>query len=73
MKSVRTLLVFPLIALMMASKTGKTDAIKVLLDAGAHVNAKESWGNTTALMWAVSEQPPAAVKMLIDRGADVRA
>jgi hypothetical protein len=28
----------------------------VLLEAGADVNAKESWGGTTALMWAVSRR-----------------
>src|ERR1700680_4098066 len=61
-------------ALMLAARTGKTDAIKVLLDPidgkrGAQINAKESWGDTTALMWAVSEHHPAAVKMLLDRGA----
>ena len=32
---------------MMAARTGKTDAIKVLLEAGAKVNAKETWGGTT--------------------------
>ena len=58
---------------MMAARTGKTDAINVLLDSGAKVNAKETWGGTTALMWAVSERHPAAVKMLIDHGADVNA
>ena len=34
----------------------EADAIKVLLDSGAQVNAKETWGGTTALMWAVSER-----------------
>ena len=53
--------------------TGKTDAVKVLLDHGAQVNAKETWGDTTALMWAVSEHHPAVVKLLIDHGADVNA
>ena len=43
---------------MMASRTGKLDAVKVLLDHGAQVNAKETWGGTTALMWAVSERHP---------------
>ena len=60
-------------ALMMASRTGKTDAMKVLLDHGAKVNAKESWGDTTALMWAASEQHPDAVKLLVEHGADVNA
>src|SRR5712692_3715913 len=31
-------------ALMMASRAGKTDAINVLLESGAMVNAKETWG-----------------------------
>jgi len=58
---------------MMAARTGKTDAIKMLLDNGAQVNAKETWGGTTALMWAVSEGHLAASRMLTDRGADVNA
>jgi ankyrin repeat protein len=45
----------------------------MLLDYGAQVNGKETWGDTTALMWAVSERHPAAVKMLIDHGANVNA
>ena len=49
---------------MMAARTGKIDAVKVLLDHGAQVNAKETWGGTTALMWAVSERHPDVVKML---------
>src|SRR6476660_125286 len=32
--------------LMMAARTGKTDAIEVLLDHGAAVNARETWGGT---------------------------
>jgi cytochrome c len=49
------------------------DAIRALLDNGAQVNAKESWGGTTALMWAVSERHLEAAKLLVDRGADVNA
>src|SRR5688500_5565301 len=60
-------------ALMMAARTGKTDAITVLLESGAKVNDKEKWGGTSALMWAVAERHPAAVKLLIDHGADVKA
>ena len=58
---------------MMAARTGRTDALKVLLEAGARVNEKEKWGGTTALMWAVSEHHPEAVKLLLDNGADVKA
>jgi ankyrin repeat protein len=58
---------------MLAARTGRTDAIRVLLDHGAKPNLKESWGDTTALMWAVSEHHPAAVQMLLEHGADVNA
>ena len=44
--------------LMMASRTGNVDAMKVLLDRGADVNATEKLRGTTALMWA---REPAAI------------
>src|SRR5204863_1612456 len=58
-------------ALMTAARTGKLDAVKLLLDRGAAVNAKESVRGQTALMWAVLENHPDVVKLLIARGADV--
>ena len=58
---------------MMAARSGQTDAIRVLLDHGADVNARETWGGTTALMWAASEKHPAAVQLLASRGADLNA
>src|SRR5262249_16983619 len=60
-------------ALMTASRTGKPDAIKLLLDRGANINAKESVRGQTALMWAVTENHPDAVKLLLSRGADINA
>ena len=60
-------------ALMMASRTGNVAAMKVLLDHGADVNAKETLRGTTALMWAAAQGHPAAVQLLIERGADVSA
>jgi ankyrin repeat protein len=56
---------------MLAARTGKPDAVKLLLDSGAKVDARENWGDTTALMWAVAEGNHPVVRMLIDRGADV--
>ena len=41
--------------LMMASRTGNVAAMKVLLDRGAQVNAKETLRGTTALMWAADQ------------------
>ena len=60
-------------ALMTASLTGKADAIKALLAAGAQVNAVEPYKGQTALMWAASEGNAAAEAMLIEFGANVNA
>ena len=59
-------------ALMMAARTGKWMRRR-FLDHGAQVNAKETWGGTTALMWAVSERHPEVVQLLVEHGADVNA
>ena len=40
---------------MMASRSGNVDAVKVLLDHGAQVNAKDTLRGTTALMWATEQ------------------
>jgi ankyrin repeat protein len=59
--------------LMVASRTGNVEAMKVLLDRGADVNAKETLRGTTALMWAADEAHPAAIQLLVQRGADIKA
>src|SRR5258708_21119200 len=59
--------------LMLASRNGNTESIRVLLDHKVDVNAKEKLRGTTALMWAVEQAHPAAVKLLIAHGADTRA
>src|SRR5438477_304130 len=56
-----------------AAGTGVADAVMVLLDHGADVNAKEKLRGTTAVMWAADQGHAAAVKLLIDHGADVKA
>ena len=58
---------------MIAARTGNVEAIKVLLDSGADVNAKETLRGTTPLMWAADEGHAPAVKLLIERGADIKA
>ena len=60
-------------SLMLASRNGNVDAMKVLLDHKASVNAKEKLRGTTALMWAAEQGHAAAVKLLLLHGADVSA
>ena len=60
-------------ALMTAARTGNVEAVTLLLDRGANVNAKDAVRAQTALMWAVTENHPDIVKLLVARGADVKA
>jgi len=59
--------------LMTAARSGRVDAVTLLLDRGADVNARESWRGQTALMWAAAEGHAAVVRVLTARGADVHA
>lgn len=54
--------------LMYAAELGSIDAMRLLIDCGADVNAQNAFGQT-ALMWSVSD--PAKVRLLLDHGADV--
>ena len=56
--------------LMTAARMGQVDIMKLLLDRGAGVNPREKKFAQTALMWAAGN--PAAVRLLVERGADVR-
>ena len=49
---------------MAAARSGKVDAAKRLLEAGADVNAKEDWGGQSALMWAAAQSQAEMVKFL---------
>jgi ankyrin repeat protein len=55
--------------LMAAARSGRVDAAKALLDAGADINAKESWGGQTALMWAAAQGQAEMVKFLASKDA----
>jgi ankyrin repeat protein len=57
--------------LMAAARSGKVEAARVLLDGGADINAKESWGGQTALMWAAAQSQAGMVKFLASRGASL--
>src|SRR5205807_2582174 len=52
---------------------GNPAAIRMLVGAGADVNAKDNLRGTTALMWAAEQRHPDAVKMLLEVGADYSA
>jgi ankyrin repeat protein len=56
--------------LMYAAESGSIDAVRVILAAGADVNASNDFG-ATALMWGINDQEK--VKTLVAAGADVRA
>ncbi len=61
-------------ALMLAIKTGALPVVEILIEAGANVNARETFHNQTALMWAAAAPKNAAeiVKLLLSKGADVK-
>ena len=58
---------------MTAARTGRADAVQLLLERGADPNRRERWRGQTALMWAAAENHLAAADALIDGGADVSA
>lgn len=60
-------------ALMRVARTGNVEAAKLLLKAGARVDARENWGQQTALIWAAAQDQPAMIRFLVDRGAKVDA
>ena len=61
-------------ALMLAIKTGELPVVEMLVKAGANVNARESFHNQTALMWAAAAPKNSGqmVKLLLSKDADVR-
>ena len=58
--------------LMLTARTGKPEAVAVLLDHGADVNKTNATGQT-ALMWAASERNASAVQVLIEHKANLNA
>ncbi|HEY4212375.1 MAG TPA: ankyrin repeat domain-containing protein [Steroidobacteraceae bacterium] len=60
-------------ALHLVSRSGNVEAAKLLLKAGAKVNARETFGDQTPLMWAAARRHPEMVELLLSKGADVNA
>jgi uncharacterized protein len=56
--------------LMEAAAAGSASAVQTLLDHGAAVNAREKTYGQTALIFAVSHNRVAAVRLLLQNGAD---
>jgi uncharacterized protein len=59
--------------LMHVSHAGSVEAIRLLVDHGADVNARERRTGTTALMWAAIEDRPEAITALLAAGAEIDA
>ncbi len=61
--------------LVLAAAWGKTDMVKILLEAGADPNYGADKNGLTALMWASKsfESQLEMVKMLLEAGADIHA
>ena len=56
--------------LMWAARAGATGAMRLLLDAGASANGRDTNNRWTPLLHAVHKQRPDAVRVLLERGAD---
>jgi ankyrin repeat protein len=59
--------------LMLAARTGSVAVADLLVRAGAKVNARESWREQTALMWAAGSGQSDMTAYLIKHHADVEA
>lgn len=59
--------------LMTAAHTGNVPVLEALLKKDARVEARDGFYGETALIWATANDHAAAVKTLLDSGADVNA
>lgn len=57
-------------ALMEAVVDGQYEIVKLLIEKGADVNAKDRDG-WTALLWAIHYEYPEIIKLLVENGADI--
>jgi len=59
--------------LIWAARSGALEAMTVLIDAGANVNHRDARFRWTVLLHAIHKQRRAAVRLLLERGADSNA
>src|SRR5690606_30545286 len=60
-------------ALMIVARTGNVESARLLLEHGADPNARETWRNQTAVIWAAAQKQPAMLALLLEHGADPNA
>jgi ankyrin len=58
--------------LMYAARDGRMETVRMLLDAGAEINARDA-NDITPLITAITNNHPDVARLLIDRGADIKA
>jgi Ankyrin repeats (3 copies) len=56
-------------ALSFAAEQGSVEIVKILLERGADVNAKDTFHNVTAMSWALDKGHVEIVRLLLDKGA----
>ncbi len=59
--------------LMTAARTGDYNTVKLLLENGAEVDAREDWHGQTPFMWAMAQKHAALIPLFLEYGADVNA
>jgi ankyrin repeat protein len=59
--------------LMVIARGGNVEAARLLIEHGADVNAKETWREQTAVIWAAAQKQPEMIRLLLQHGADPNA
>src|SRR6187549_3661163 len=58
---------------MVAAASGEVDAVRLLVDNGADVNAKDGVREQTPLMYAAASNRAAVIELLASKGANLKA
>lgn len=59
--------------LMVLARGNHVDAARLLLEHGADPNARETWREQTAVIWAAAQKQPEMIALLVEHGADPNA